>query len=153
VGTSGNASNRVPPNAASARIRESRRIRGLHVLDEAELRAGDFPDRIAWGSYPIDVHPAQGAGLTFDELGEDHAYAIPIRSLLPVGLDNVLVAGRGISATHPAHAATRVMPTVMAIGQAAGLAAAMAARANAAPANCDITALQAHLRDGGAILQ
>jgi NADPH-dependent 2,4-dienoyl-CoA reductase/sulfur reductase-like enzyme len=134
-------------------IRESRRIRGLHVIEEAELRAGvAFPDRIAWGAYPIDVHPAQGAGLTFDELGEDHAYAIPFRSLVPAGLDNVLVAGRGISATHRAHAATRVMPTVMAIGQAAGSAAAMAARANAPPASCDIAALQARLRADGAIL-
>jgi hypothetical protein len=149
----GCAGGRLVAFAPQLGIRESRRVRGLHVLDEAELRAGTaFPDRIAWGAYPFDVHPAQGAGLTFDELGADHAYAIPFRSLVPAGLDNALVAGRGISATHRAHAATRVMPTVMAIGQAAGIAAAMAARTNAAPANCDIAGLQARLRADGAIL-
>jgi hypothetical protein len=144
---------RVVSFAPQIGVRESRRIAGLHVLEEAELRAGTpFPDRIAWGAYPIDVHPARGAGLTFDAMGDDHAYAIPLRSLLPRGLDNAIVAGRGISATHRAHAATRVMPTVMAIGQAAGIAAAMASRGNAAPASCDVTALQQALRDSGALL-
>jgi hypothetical protein len=134
-------------------VRESRRIRGLHVLEEAELRAGTgFADRIAWGAYPMDIHPARGAGLLFEGFGDDHAYAIPLRALLPRGLDNALVAGRGISASHKAHAAIRVMPTVMAVGQAAGIAAALAARGNAAPAACDIAALQAALRAGGAHL-
>ena len=149
----GGAAGRLVAFAPQIGIRESRRIAGLHVLAEAELRAGTrFADRIAWGAYPIDVHPARGAGLTFDELGEDHAYAIPLRSLIPAGLENAIVAGRGISATHRAHAATRVMPTVMAIGQGAGLAAAMAAQTNAPPASCDIGALQAQLRIDGAFL-
>jgi hypothetical protein len=144
---------RIVAFAPQIGIRESRRVQGLHVLEEAELRAATtFPDRIAWGAYPIDVHPAKGAGLTFEEMGDDHAYAIPLRSLLPHGIDNAIVAGRGISATHRAHAATRVMPTVMAMGQAAGLAAAIAARGNAAPAACDIAALQAQLRQDGAVL-
>ena len=149
----GCAAGRIVAFAPQIGVRETRRIAGLHVLDEAELRAGvAFPDRIAWGAYPIDVHPARGAGLTFDGMGADHAYAIPLRSLLPRGIDNAIVAGRGISATHRAHAATRVMPTVMAIGQAAGLAAAMATRGNAAPAACDIPALQNALRKCGALL-
>jgi hypothetical protein len=149
----GCAGGRLIAFAPQLGIRESRRMRGLHVLTEADLRAATpFEDRIAWGAYPIDVHPAQGAGLTFEGFGADHAYAIPLRCLIPVGLDNLLVAGRGISATHRAHAATRVMPTVMAIGEAAGTAAAMAVRGNAAPAQCDIGALQAALRAGGAHL-
>jgi hypothetical protein len=134
-------------------VRESRRVAGLRVLSADDLRAGTaFADRIAWGAYPIDIHPARGAGLTFVEFGADHAYAIPLGCLVPEGLDNVLVAGRGISATHEAHAATRVMPTVMAIGQAAGTLAAIAARGNATPAACDVAALQARLRADGAIL-
>ncbi len=149
----GCAAGRIVAFAPQLGIRESRRVHGLHVLTEQELRAGEaFPDRIAWGAYPMDVHPARGAGLTFDGFGADHAYCVPLRSLIPRGLDNVLVAGRGISATHRAHAATRVMPMAMAIGQAAGTAAAMAARANAAPAGCDTAALQAALRAGGAHL-
>lgn len=149
----GCAAGRIVSFAPQIGVRESRRVAGLHVLEESELRAGiAFPDRIAWGAYPIDVHPVRGAGLTFDEMGEDHAYSIPFRSLLPLGFDNAIVAGRGISATHRAHAATRVMPTVMAIGQAAGIAAAMAARGNAAPASQDVAMLQRALRDGGALL-
>ena len=134
-------------------VRESRRIHGLHVLEEAELRAGTaFPDRIAWGAYPMDIHPAKGAGLGFEGFGADHAYAIPLGSLVPRGFDNALVAGRGISASHRAHAAIRVMPTAMAIGQAAGISAAMAARGNAAPAAGDVAALQHSLRAAGAHL-
>lgn len=149
----GCAAGRLVAFAPQIGVRESRRIHGLHVLAEDELRAATpFPDRIAWGAYPMDIHPAKGAGLHFEGFGADHAYAIPLRSLLPTGFDNALVAGRGISATHKAHAATRVMPTVMAIGQAAGIAAAMAARGNATPASCDLPALQAALRDGGAHL-
>jgi hypothetical protein len=149
----GCAAGRLVAFAPQIGVRESRRIRGLHVLAEEELRAATpFADRIAWGAYPMDIHPAKGAGLHFESFGEDHAYAIPLRALLPLGFDNALVAGRGISASHKAHAATRVMPTVMAIGQAAGIAAAMAARGNAAPAACDVAALQAALRAGGAHL-
>ena len=149
----GCAQGRIIAFAPQIGVRESRRVAGLHVLTEDELRAATpFADRIAWGAYPMDIHPAQGAGLHFEGFGADHAYAIPLRSLLPRGLDNALVAGRGISASHKAHAAIRVMPIVMAIGQAAGIAAAMAARGNAAPAVTDINTLQAALREGGAHL-
>ncbi len=149
----GCAGGRVVAFAPQVGVRESRRMRGLHVLTEDELRAATpFADRIAWGAYPMDIHPAQGAGLHFEGFGEDHAYAIPMRSLIPLGFDNALVAGRGISATHKAHAAIRVMPIVMAIGEAAGLAAATAARGNAAPHALDIATLQAALRQNGAHL-
>src|SRR5690606_20282468 len=84
-------------------------------------------DAIAAGAYPIDIHPAVGGALQYEGLGDDHAYQIPYRSLIPVGFDNALVVGRGISATHSAHAAIRVMTISMAVGHAAGLAAAMAA--------------------------
>ncbi|MBU8544570.1 MULTISPECIES: FAD-dependent oxidoreductase [Roseomonadaceae] len=149
----GCAAGRIQAFAPQVGVRESRRIHGLHVLEEAELRAGEaFADRIAWGAYPMDIHPAKGAGLHFEGFGADHAYAIPLRALLPRGFDNVLVAGRGISASHKAHAAIRVMPIVMAIGQAAGIAAAMAARGNAAPAEIDVASLQDALRQAGAHL-
>jgi hypothetical protein len=68
-------------------------------------------------------------------MGEDHAYRIPFRSLIPSVLDNALVAGRGVSATHAALAAIRVMTISMAVGQAAGTAAAMAALAGTPPGN------------------
>ena len=139
--------------AAQLGIRESRRIRGDFVLTADDLRAGRrFPDAIAAGAYPIDIHPATGAGLTFETLGDDHATQIPYRSLLPADFDNVLVAGRGISATHEAHAATRVMPSAMALGQAAGLAAAIAAGSRSTVQGVGADALRAELRDTGAYL-
>ena len=109
-------------------VRETRRIVGDHILTSEELLLPtQFPDAIAAGAYPIDIHPAVGGALQYEGLGDDHAYQIPYRSLIPVGFDNALVVGRGISATHSAHAAIRVMTISMAVGHAAGLAAAMAA--------------------------
>lgn len=134
-------------------IRESRRVAGEYVLTADDLRSGRrFPDTIAAGAYPIDIHPAQGAGLNFETLGEDHSYEIPYRCLVPLGLDNVLVAGRGISASHDAHGATRVMPSAMATGQAAGSAAAMIAKSGASARNVPINALREELHRTGAYL-
>ena len=117
-------------------MRETRRIEGDYVLTADDLRrATPFEDAIAVGAYPIDIHPASGAGLVYEEMGEDHAYRIPFRSLIPSALDNALVAGRGVSATHAALAAIRVMTISMAVGQAAGTAAAMAALAGTPPGN------------------
>lgn len=115
--------------ATQVGVRETRRIVGDHVLTAEELlRPEQFSDAIAAGAYPIDIHPAAGGGLRYEGLGDDHAYQIPYRSLIPVGFDNALVVGRGVSATHSAHAAIRVMTISMAVGQAAGTAAATAAQ-------------------------
>jgi hypothetical protein len=122
---------RLQAFATQVGIRETRRVRGDHVLTAQELLAPpQFHDAIAAGAYPIDIHPAAGGELEYRALGEDHAYQIPLRSLIPTGLDNALVAGRGVSATHEALAAIRVMTISMAVGQAAGLAASMAASGN-----------------------
>lgn len=108
-------------------VRETRRVQGDHVLTAQELlQPVAFDDAIAAGAYPIDIHPAAGGELVYSALGEDHAYQIPYRSIVPVGLSNVLAAGRGLSATHQALAAVRVMTISMAVGQAAGTAAALA---------------------------
>jgi hypothetical protein len=149
----GCADGRLVALAPQLGIRETRRVRGLHVLTADELRAGvSFEDTVALGAYPIDIHPAQGAGLGFEELGPDHAYAIPYRCLVPQALDNALVAGRGISATHEANGAIRVMPIAMALGQAAGSAAAMLATGNVPAAGLDVGALRTALRAEGALL-
>lgn len=110
-------------------IRETRRVEGEHVLTAEELlEPAPFDDAIALGAYPIDIHPSSGGGLHYQTLGDDHAYRIPYRSLIPTAFDNALAAGRGVSATHKALAAIRVMTTSMAVGQAAGTAAALACR-------------------------
>lgn len=134
-------------------IRETRRVEGEHVLSAQDLLAPTpFADAIAAGAYPIDIHPAQGGGLQYRELGADHAYQIPWRCLLPTTLDNALALGRGVSATHEAQAAIRVMTISMAVGQAAGVGAAQALQRGSALRDVDIAALQARLREAGAVL-
>ena len=107
------------------------------------LQPTQFDDAIAAGAYPIDIHPAAGSELQYHGLGDDHAYQIPYRSLIPSDFDNALVAGRGISATHTALAAIRVMSISMAVGQAAGTAAALAIRR--APLPADVRAVSVDL--------
>ena len=112
---------------ASCGIRESRRIRGAHVLTGAEYVAGvRFPDAVARSCHPVDIHlPGdEGQQLTFPQ---DAGY-IPYRSLVPETPTNLLVAGRAISADAEAFAATRVQAPCMETGQAAGAAAALCRR-------------------------
>ncbi|MFW7380614.1 MAG: FAD-dependent oxidoreductase [Oligoflexus sp.] len=109
-------------------VRETRRIRGDYQLTAADLlSARKFDDVIARGTYPLDIHNPNGSGTTLKRIPAGEAYDIPLRSLLPKGLDNVIVAGRCISGTHEAHSSYRVMPISMATGQAAGVCAALAA--------------------------
>lgn len=144
--------------ATQVGVRETRRVEGDHVLTAGELLAPvQFDDAIAAGAYPIDIHPAQGGALHYVPMDDDHAYQIPYRSLVPGTLDNALVVGRGISASHEALAAIRVMTISMAVGQAAGIAAAMAAKAadgsmGAQVRAVAVPALREALLRGGAVL-
>ena len=146
---------RLQAFATQVGIRETRRIEGDHVLTSNELlEPTNFTDAIAAGAYPIDIHPATGGELEYKSLGEKHAYQIPFRSLIPTTLDNALVAGRGVSATHEALAAIRVMTISMAVGQAAGLAASMAASGDSRGAvrEVDVNRLRAMLQKQGSVL-
>lgn len=112
-------------------VRESRRIVGQHVLNEDDLmKARRFDDAIATGCWYLDLHPNKtviGSANDFDpKKVQPEPYDIPYRSLVPQKLSNLLVAGRCHSATRGAHASTRVTVTAMAMGEAAGVAAAMA---------------------------
>lgn len=134
-------------------IRETRRMHGDHVLTAEELlEPVQFDDAVAAGAYPIDIHPAVGGELNYRALGKDHAYQIPFRSLVPLGLDNALAAGRGVSATHDALAAIRVMTISMAVGQACGTAAAMTALADGNVRGVPMKELRAALVRDGACL-
>ncbi|MBA2961663.1 MULTISPECIES: FAD-dependent oxidoreductase [Ramlibacter] len=136
-------------------VRETRRVAGDHVLSAEELlHPVEFADAIAAGAYPIDIHPASGGELLYSGLGDDHAYQIPYRSLIPAALGNALVAGRGISATHQALAAIRVMTISMAVGQAAGTAAGLACREGARDVRqVSVPRLRTALQDAGACLR
>lgn len=134
-------------------VRETRRIVGEYQLTAADLLgARKFPDVIARGAYPVDIHDPDGKGTRLERLPPGASYDIPLRALVPQRVDHILVAGRCISGTHEAHSSYRVMPIAMATGQAAGACAALAAR-HARPAR-DIPAptVQRELERQGASL-
>ncbi|HWC24988.1 MAG TPA: FAD-dependent oxidoreductase [Solirubrobacteraceae bacterium] len=116
-------------------VRETRRITGEYRLTGDDvLRSRRFDDVIARGSYPIDIHdPKGGRGTLLERLPVGGAYDIPLRCLIPRDVDGLLVAGRCISGTHEAHSSYRVTPIALATGQAAGVAAALAAQGGVAP--------------------
>ncbi len=127
---------------AMAGVRETRRIRGRYVLDEADVLSGSaFDDQIARCGAPIE--DLSGAETRWVHVGGSGSYGIPWRCLVPARLRGVVVAGRCLSATHAAHASARSMGTCMAMGQAAGTAAGMAIESG-----LDVTAVDgARLRD------
>ena len=135
-------------------VRETRRIVGDYRLTADDvLAARKFADVVARGSYPVDIHNPKGSGTVLKRLPEGEAYDIPLRCLLPRGIDNLLVAGRCISGSHEAHSSYRVMPIVMATGQAAGVAAALAARQSVAARTVPVAAVQDELIRQGANLR
>ena len=134
-------------------IRETRRILGEYVLDGDDIRAGRrFDDAIGHGAYPMDIHHAEGTGVTFHPVGGDGDYDIPYRCLVPRRPDNLLVAGRCISCSHEAHGSLRVMIPAMVTGQAAGVAAALSSRSIRPPRELGIGQVQEELRRQGADL-
>ncbi|UUZ80869.1 FAD-dependent oxidoreductase [Paenibacillus sp. P26] len=104
-------------------VRESRRIDGLYTLQAGDVVQGRrFEDVIARSGYPIDIHDPSGKGVIARWVEGDGAYDIPYRRLLPKRVVNLLTAGRCISTSHEALATTRLTPSCMATGQAAGSA-------------------------------
>ena len=132
-------------------VRESRRILGEYVLTaEDVLEARKFADGIARGCYDIDIHNPSGTGTVIKRLPAGESYDIPYRCLCPRGFDNLLVAGRPISATHQAHSSVRIMPIAAAVGEAAGTAAAMCVAQGQSVAAVDVAELRERLRRRGA---
>jgi hypothetical protein len=148
---------RLIDTAIQVGVRETRRIIGEYVLTSDDvLHYRKFDDVIALGNWPIDLHDPTGGTKQADIgilLKRDRAYQIPYRCLLPKKMDNLLVAGRCISTTREANGSTRVMPICMAIGQAAGTAAALAVAQKTGLRNLEVSALQKRLLEQGAILE
>jgi hypothetical protein len=135
-------------------VRETRRILGEYQLNAADvLNARKFDDAIARGAYPVDIHNPAGSGTVLKRLPPGEAYDIPLRCLLPQSTDGLIVAGRCMSGTHEAHSSYRVMPIVMATGQAAGVCAALAARVGKSPKDIAAGAVQRELLRQGASLR
>jgi len=124
-------------------IRETRHIIGEYTLTQEDvLNSKEFEDVIAISSFPIDIHDPAGPKGRFEGPRNNKYYEIPYRSLIPLKPENLLVAGRSISATHEAAGAIRVMPPCFATGQAAGTAAALAVKKAILPRNLDHRELQ-----------
>jgi hypothetical protein len=137
---------------AQVGIRETRHILGEYVLTGADVLEGRrFPDAIARCSYPIVVHDPTGTRGRLEGIQADY-YEIPYRCLLPRKIENLLVAGRCISADHEGAASARVIPPCYATGQAAGTAAALALRHGVTPRALDPQLLRRTLREQGAIV-
>ncbi len=133
-------------------VRETRHILGDYVLNGADVLEGRrFADAIAQCAYPIDIHDPQGPRGRLEGIRSDH-YEIPYRCLVPRQVDNLLVAGRPISADHEGAASARVIPPCYATGQAAGVAAACSVHHRVTPRKLDVELLRATLVEQGAIL-
>ncbi|APB34518.1 fumarate reductase/succinate dehydrogenase flavoprotein domain-containing protein [Gloeomargarita lithophora Alchichica-D10] len=135
-------------------VRESRRLVGEYVLTEADvLGARKFPDGIGRNNYPIDIHRPtkdQRPGLTRLPAGEYHE--IPYRCLVPVGVEQLLVAGRCLSATFAAQGSVRVQSNCRAMGEAAAVAMGMSLTAQITPRRVDGVQLRQKLIAQGAKL-
>ena len=140
---------RVNGSATTLGARESRRIIGDYILTDNDLIVGArFDDVIVHrANFCIDIHNPDGAGQA-ERNGRPYLcqdYDIPYRSLTPLGFDNLLCAGRNISGDHRAHASYRVMNICMAMGHAAGLAAADMSKHRRSSRDVDIRAIQKKL--------
>lgn len=134
-------------------VRESRKLKGVHVLNAQEIKdCIKFEDTIALGNYEIDIHNPSGSGTELYYFKDDEYYSIPYRSLLPKEYDNMLVAGRCLSATHEAHSAVRIMPICACMGEAAGTAIALAQKTQKNLHNINIKQLQQTLAQKGAVI-
>ena len=140
-------------------VRESRRIQGDYtlVLEDFQARR-DFPDEIGRYNFSADIHPPRPTRAQVEEhkkffrstaCGHGESYGIPYRVLLPQKINNLLTCGRCVSTDRYVHASLRVIPGCWITGQAAGMAAAMAADTNTTPRQVDVQKLRENLRNIG----
>ncbi len=132
-------------------VRESRRLLGDYQITLTDMLEGrHHDDVVAVGAYPPDLHSSSGD--VFITRKENRAYEIPYRAMLPAGVEGVIVAGRCVSATFEAESALRGIGPTMAMGHAAGVAAATAARAGTTPRATPVRDVQVALLAQGAYL-
>ncbi len=142
---------RVVDSADTLGVRESRRIRGLDTVCDSDVETGrmreDAVVHNAW--FLIDIHNPAGGGQAEGHSHPAQPYDIPYGALIPAEAHGLLVAGRCISGTHRAHASYRVMSICMAMGEAAGIAAAIAAERKADPRDIPAADVRAELSARG----
>jgi hypothetical protein len=144
--------------ASQLGVRETRRIVGEYQLTKEDVREGHrHADVIAKAVSQIDIHGSNQDEKKFFWIKQPKTqtyfdYDIPYRALLPQNINNLIVACRAISATREAHGSVRFMPPCMAIGEAAGVAAALSVREKVSPKEVDVQVLQKALCAQGVIL-
>jgi hypothetical protein len=133
-------------------IRETRRVRGEYQLSEDDvLDCADFQDSIGVNGWPVEEHLAGNVDFRFQRKPRGYNQ-LPYRMLLPVGIDNLLVAGRCASMTHGGQSAARVSGPCFVMGQAAGAAAHLCLMSGVRPLQLEPRLLQNHLKENGAWL-
>ena len=144
----------IKSSGSTVGVRESRHVMGQYLLTAEDLLGGVVPDdSILVASNSVDVHGRNSANTTeYKPIEKGRWYGLPLRSLIPQKIDNLIIAGRAISASSDAAGAVRVMPPCMAMGHAAGVTAAIAARGGIAPGKVDAGDVRAELLKQGAFL-
>ncbi|MBQ3340688.1 MAG: FAD-dependent oxidoreductase [Kiritimatiellae bacterium] len=142
---------RVKSSAGTLGVRETRRVMGDAMVVDDDLHDGrHYLDAIvhnAW--FLIDIHNPKGGGQAEGHSHPAKPYDIRYGAFLPKGIDGLLTAGRCISGTHRAHASYRVMTPCMAMGEAVGVAAALAVRRNAVPRDVPADGIRKVLMERG----
>lgn len=134
-------------------VRETRRIIGDYVLSTEDILKGrKFEDGVCKGGHELDVHGA-GTAHKRAQIKDAGSYDIPYGCLMPKDLENLYIAGRCLSASREAHSSARVMGTCMAMGQAAGTAAAMCVKNKMSTRQLSVEELRKTLREQGAIIE
>jgi len=135
-------------------VRETRRVIGEYQLTESDvLDCASFDDTIGVNSWMIEEHVAGDVSFKWQDIPNCRGFNhLPYRILLPLGVDNLMVAGRCASMTHMGQSAARVSGGCFVMGEAAGTAAALANAAGARPRDVDVKALQGKLEAAGAYL-
>lgn len=133
-------------------VRESRRLIGKKTLTADDILNGRKQNKsIAIGSYPIDIHSPDSSKMNFVGDFISHDYEIDYDMCISEDVDNMLVAGRIISATHEAHASSRVTATCMSVGQSVGIAAALLAKNDSSVDEINIDELKICINNIGGI--
>jgi len=139
--------------AVECGIRETVTIKAKVKISGDDYTGGrHWEDAVCYSYYPIDIHRDDGMGVDIRPLNPDIYPTIPRRAMLPEKLPRCIVAGRCISGDKVANSAYRVQVSCMAMGQAAGAMAALAAKKQCEPENLDMADLHALLREHDAII-
>lgn len=140
-------------SASEVGVRETYRVIGEKTVTEEEYLEGYvYDDALSWSYWMVDEHKAgsSGARLVFHE--KDRVGTVPLGAMLPKGVRNMLVAGRAVSSDHGANSALRVQASCMAMGQAAGVVAALAASNRIDPREVPLDLVRQRLTDIGHIV-